>query len=192
MSREILLWYIRTTNAQTNLRTGSLIGAFVSRKCIWKKNQKYSQSFKQFGFVGPVLGPHCLQTKNDREDAPIHPLMEISGIAHERHTRIKTAGPGALTIAVFLFNDPPTVKVIWRRNHSFKSHPKEWWRKGKFWCVFLIILHVCVWRGEGWSSDFFYFLKFQGVQHMLSRGVKPFPSCKAIELVICTGPLSPL
>ena len=50
--------------------------------------------------------------KKDRDDAPIHPLTEIPGIAHERHMRIKSGGPGPLTIAVFVFNDPSTDKVI--------------------------------------------------------------------------------
>ena len=67
-----------------------------------KKNQKYRQSFKQFGSVKQDLGPHCLQTKNDRDDAPTHPLTEIPGIAHERHMRIKSGGPGPLTIAVLV------------------------------------------------------------------------------------------
>ena len=57
---------------------------------------------------------------------PTHPLTEIPAIAHERHMRIKSGGPGPLTIAVFLVNDPPTVKVIQRRNHGFKSHPIDW------------------------------------------------------------------
>ena len=34
------------------------------------------------------------------------------GIAHELHTRIKSGGQGPLTIAEFVLNDPPTVKVI--------------------------------------------------------------------------------
>ena len=44
--------------------------------------------------------------RDDRDDAPTHPLTKISGIsAHELHTRIKSWGPGPLTVAVFLFND---------------------------------------------------------------------------------------
>ena len=31
---------------------------------------EYNQRFKQFGSVGPDLGPHCLQTKNDSVNAP--------------------------------------------------------------------------------------------------------------------------
>ena len=81
------------------------------RLCLCIKN-KYCQSFRQVGYVRPDLVPHCLETKNDREDAPTHSLADIPGIAHERHTRIKSGGPGPLTIAVFLFNDPLTVKVI--------------------------------------------------------------------------------
>ena len=41
---------------------------------------------------------------------PTHPLTEIPGITHERHTRIKSGGPGPLTNAVYLFNDQQTVK----------------------------------------------------------------------------------
>ena len=66
LSREIHLWYIGTTNAQTSLRTTGLIGTFVSRKC----NQKYRQSFKQFGSFVTDLGPHCLQTKKYRQCPP--------------------------------------------------------------------------------------------------------------------------
>ena len=55
-----------------------------------EKNQKYRRSFKQLGSVEQDLGPLCLQKKNDRDDAPTHPLTEIPGIAHERHTRIKS------------------------------------------------------------------------------------------------------
>ena len=74
------------------------------------------------------------------------------------------ADPGPLTIAVFLFNDPPpphqTVKVIWRRSQSFKSHPINWWSKGEFWLFWNYFICVCV--GGGGSSDFFHFPKFQG------------------------------
>ena len=72
----------------------------------------------------PDVGPHCLQTKDDRDDAPL--LTEIPGIAHEWHTRIKSGGPSPLTIAEFVLNNPQTVKVILRWNHSFKSHPIDW------------------------------------------------------------------
>ena len=30
-------------------------------------------------------------------------------------------------VAVFVFNVPPTAKVIWRRGHGLKSHPIDWW-----------------------------------------------------------------
>ena len=29
--------------------------------------------------------------------------------------------------AVVVFNIPQTAKVIWRRGHSLKSHPSDWW-----------------------------------------------------------------
>ena len=30
---------------------------------------------------------------------------------------------------VFVFNVPPTAKVIWRRGHGLKSHPTDWWSR---------------------------------------------------------------
>ena len=86
----------------------------VFLESVYEKNQKYLPSFKQFGSVGPDLCPHRLQTKNDRETMPPpHPSPDRNpGIAHEPHRRIKSEGPGPKTIAVFVFNDPPTVKVI--------------------------------------------------------------------------------
>ena len=30
-------------------------------------------------------------------------------------------------VRVFVFNVPPTAKVIWRRGHGFKSHLTDWW-----------------------------------------------------------------
>ena len=29
-------------------------------------------------------------------------------------------------VVVFVFNVPPTAKVIWRRGHGLKSHPTDW------------------------------------------------------------------
>ena len=29
-------------------------------------------------------------------------------------------------VVVFVFNVPPTAKVIWRWGHSLKSHPTDW------------------------------------------------------------------
>ena len=94
--------------------TLAVLSAPLFLESVYEKNyQKYRQSFKQFGSVEPDLGPHCLQTKNDRDDAPTHPPMEIPGILHVNGTRGSSqGGPGPLTIAVFLFNSPPTVKVI--------------------------------------------------------------------------------
>ena len=60
LSWGIQLCYMQTTKVQISLRTGSFISAFVSRKCIWKKQQKYHQSFKQFGSVRPDLKLNCL------------------------------------------------------------------------------------------------------------------------------------
>ena len=29
-------------------------------------------------------------------------------------------------VVVFVFNVPPTAKVIWRQGHCLKSHPTDW------------------------------------------------------------------
>ena len=75
-----------------------------------KKKSEIPSEFQTVWICRARSGPHCLQTKNDRDDAPT--LTEIPGIAHERHMRIKSGGPGPLTTAVFVFNDPSTDKVI--------------------------------------------------------------------------------
>ena len=31
-----------------------------------------------------------------------------------------------VVVVVFVFNVPPTAKVIWRRGHGLKSHPTDW------------------------------------------------------------------
>ena len=31
-----------------------------------------------------------------------------------------------LVVLVFVFNVPPTAKVIWRWGHGLKSHPTDW------------------------------------------------------------------
>ena len=31
-----------------------------------------------------------------------------------------------MIVVVFVFNVPPTAKVIWRRGHGLKSHPTDW------------------------------------------------------------------
>ena len=80
---------------------------------VYERNQKYRQSVKQFGSVEPDLGPHGLQTNMSETMLTPHQSPDGNpGIAHEWHTRIKSGGPGPLTIAVFVFNDPQTVKVI--------------------------------------------------------------------------------
>ena len=32
----------------------------------------------------------------------------------------------AVVVVVFVFNVPPTAKVIWRWGHALKSHPTDW------------------------------------------------------------------
>ena len=32
-------------------------------------------------------------------------------------------------VFVFIYNVPPTAKVIWRRGHGLKSHPTDWWSR---------------------------------------------------------------
>ena len=34
-----------------------------------------------------------------------------------------------IVVVVFVFNVPPIAKVIWRRGHSLKSHPTDWWSR---------------------------------------------------------------
>ena len=95
----------------------------------------------------------CKQKKNDREDAPTHPLTEISGKAYERQTRIQVHWQ--LLYFCLSTPPPPTVKVIWRQSHSFQSHPIDWWRKGKFWLFFkLFYICVCVCGGGGPVTSF--------------------------------------
>ena len=36
---------------------------------------------------------------------------------------------GGIVVVVFVFNVPPTAKVIWRRGHGLKSHPTGWWNR---------------------------------------------------------------
>ena len=31
-----------------------------------------------------------------------------------------------VVVVVFVFNVPPTAKVIWRRGYGLKSHPTDW------------------------------------------------------------------
>ena len=31
-----------------------------------------------------------------------------------------------IVVVVFVFNVPPTAKVIWRQGHGLKSHPTDW------------------------------------------------------------------
>ena len=67
------------------------------------------QSFKQLDLSGQTwAGTVCRQ--NIETVHPTHPQTEITGIA--QHKPYKSGGPGPLTIAEFLFNRPPTVKVI--------------------------------------------------------------------------------
>ena len=33
---------------------------------------------------------------------------------------------GYIVVVAFVFNVPPTSKVIWRQGHSLKSHPTDW------------------------------------------------------------------
>ena len=119
---------------------------------VYEKNQEYRHSFKQFRSVRPDLGPHCLQTKNDRDDAP--PIRWRKSLElHMNGTRVSSQG---VQVHWQLY-DLLTVTDIWRRNHDFKSHTIDWWRKGKFWPCFFKSYLV------------FHFPKVQGVQHILSK-----------------------
>ena len=127
-----------------------------------KKNQNTVRVSDSLDLLGQTLARTvCRQKMTERI------LTEIPGIAHERHILIKSGDPGPLTIAVLLLTTPPpplAIKVIWRWNHSFKSHTMKWWRKGKFW---LFYYYICVWGGPVTS---FTFRNSRGVQHIVSRG----------------------
>ena len=119
-----------------------LIGTFVSRKC----NQKYRQSFKQFGSVMPDLGPHCLQSRNDRDDAPTHPLTEIPWTAHTDQVR------GLMSTAFFFYFCLTTHRHIssyedWTTALSLILRTGD--AKASSGVFFKIILCVCVWGGGG-------------------------------------------
>ena len=43
----------------------------------------------------------------------------------KQYTHHKVCG-GIVVVVVFVFNVPPTAKVIWRRSHGLKSHPTDW------------------------------------------------------------------
>ena len=77
-----------------------------------KKKSEIPSEFQTVWICRARPGPTLSEDKNDRDNAPTHPLTEIRGIAHERHMGIKSGCPGPLTIAVFVFNDPSTDKVI--------------------------------------------------------------------------------
>ena len=37
--------------------------------------------------------------------------------------------PALTFVVAFVFNPPPTAKVIWRRGHGLKSHLTDWWSR---------------------------------------------------------------
>ena len=45
------------------------------------------------------------------------------------------AGTSVHVNVVSVFNIPPTAKVIWRRGHSLKSHPTDWWSQESNLCA---------------------------------------------------------
>ena len=48
-------------------------------------------------------------------------------VAISSQTAYKVIGyPYSKLFVGFVFNVPPTAKVIWRRGHGFKSHPTDW------------------------------------------------------------------
>ena len=40
--------------------------------------------------------------------------------------RVKNNNLAISVVVVFVFNVPPTAKVIWRRGHGLKSHLTDW------------------------------------------------------------------
>ena len=127
---------------------------------IYKTINKYRQSFRH---VRPDLVPHCLQTKHDREDAPTHPLAEIPGIAHERQTRIKSGGPGPLTIAVFLFNDPPPQLFRSYEDGTTALSVIRLVTQRQILLLFFKSFYVCVCVGGGGPVTSFTFRNSRGV-----------------------------
>ena len=77
-----------------------VLSAPLFLESVCGKKSEIPSEFQTVWICRARPGPHCLQTKNDRHDAPTHPLTEIPEIGHERHTQIKSGGPGSLTIAV--------------------------------------------------------------------------------------------
>ena len=57
---------------------------------VYGKKSEIPSEFQTVCICRARPGPALSADKNDRDDAPIHPLTEIPGIAHERHTRIKS------------------------------------------------------------------------------------------------------
>ena len=63
--------------------------------------------------------------KNDSDEGPspdqnpwIHALTAC--------TDPVSGDSGPMTVAVFVFNFPPTAYDIWRKDHGLKSHPTDW------------------------------------------------------------------
>ena len=79
---------------------------------VYEKKTDIPSEFQTVWICRARPGPALSADKNVIDDAPTHPLTKIAGNAHERHMRIKSEGPGPLTTAAFVFNDPLTDKVI--------------------------------------------------------------------------------
>ena len=50
----------------------------------------------------------------------------LLGISSECQTVWTQIRPYKNVVVVFVFNVPPTAKVIWRQGHGYKSHPTDW------------------------------------------------------------------
>ena len=64
-------------------------------------------------------GPFCKRIKNDKETS-----SHVEETVNVKWCVSKV--PQYMFVVVFVFNVPPTAKVIWRRGHSLKSHPTDW------------------------------------------------------------------
>ena len=76
-----------------------------------------------------------------------------------------------LSCVVFVFNVPPTAKVIWRQGHGLKSHPTDWWTS---WlsgiCMFYNpFLNNNTFQAQLWAQ--WMIIHRNEPQHMISKNV---------------------
>ena len=57
----------------------------------------------------------------------VNSYSHVGTVSSHNHTFFLGSWP--VIVVVFVFNVPPTAKVIWRRGHGLKSHPTDWWSR---------------------------------------------------------------